>query len=217
MDLSYEVYGATAPPVGQQKPINYAGTFAPDFCCLVYMKFAATGIEARFAYFDMPRDAAALTKLLEDNFSNSTGSWVGNVLRQGTNFDGWDFGHQQMIYVYVDNADTIRFDVTNPVVFTRFGGRTKPAPGTNERSRNNAFLNAKVETNTILPGGDVLSVENWYCDVAGRPIVDKVQYERYSMNIHLLLKCVDPASGAGTYGNVPIVLDPDPGNMGSNP
>ncbi|MEA3038775.1 MAG: hypothetical protein QOE79_1288 [Sphingomonadales bacterium] len=36
------------------------------------------------------------------------------------------------------------------------------------------------------------------------------------MNIHLLMRCALPA-GDGGLSDVPLILDPDTGNMGSQP
>ncbi len=62
---------------------------------------------------------------------------------------------------------------------------------------------------------DVLVLENWYVDDAGRPIVPPLQLH-YTMNVHLLMRCV-LAAGPGGLADVPLVLDPDTGNMGAEP
>jgi hypothetical protein len=184
--------------------------FKAEYFCLVYIKFSDGKIDVRHAYF-YP------TINVKDQFVlvSSGESWArpfgGN---EYTNFDNFNFGSPQTIYMYIDN-DTVEFDPENLIQMTFFGPR-KDKPGNPKiKDVNNAFLNPEIDIVT-WQGKKLLKIENWFYGKNGRKIdkTKKNEWEYFSMNIHILMKT---ASGGGAYGDIPLVIDPDGGNMGSQP
>jgi hypothetical protein len=61
---------------------------------------------------------------------------------------------------------------------------------------------------------------NFWNTVAGKQVVakkeDPTTHARYSMNVYLRMTA-KPVGTSGSTVNFPLVLDPDTGNMGSNP
>ena len=188
--------------------------FKPLWVCLVYIQFQNNKIYSRHSYFDKAKTN------ISDEFKSMAGTekkWINPFPnRDESNFDNFTFGSQQTIYFYIDNKkDGISFDEENKIQMTFFGPRKKTPQYKKEKDKNNAFLNPRID-NTTAPGMELLVIDNWFFGKNKRKIDPKKQneWEYYSMNIHFLMATAD---GAGEYKNVPMVIDPDGSNMGSQP
>ncbi|HEX8625599.1 MAG TPA: hypothetical protein VF782_11030 [Allosphingosinicella sp.] len=196
----------------RRKPANYDGTYDPQYASLVYVKFEGGRLAVKHAHF-AKTEVDTTAKIRQKFVAMRTGApadYYPNSL--GENFDSWAFGSQSKIYIFIDN-DSVRFDPENMVQFAKYSARmeggSKP-----ERAQNNTFLNPIIDTG-IYPPYEVLVLENWYCDGQGRPI-ETENHEKYSMNIHLRMKVSTHDFPEG-FDDVPLVLDPDTGNGGSEP
>jgi len=182
---------------------------------------------------------ALLKAIASNNYKNS------GVIRIEDNFNKFGFNSAQLIMFFIDNdPQDIDFDNThaNPnglraedhiIRFTPRGSKQPEAV----RQRNHAFLNLHPVNYTNLDseewpysnkGGYAL--EYWNIDHSGK-YIDYVSekndnsYYLYSMNIHL--KVTPVTLSAPTEGPmpsptpatafVPMILDPDTGNMGGGP
>jgi hypothetical protein len=208
----YEVAGIQTGPDGRRYPQG-AGpdAFAPRYLCLAYMKFESSGILARHAYFPMPANPPAMAGS-EFSALAAGGQWATAPIRSEVNFENFTFGSQQLIVFHIDGSGApAGFDPDNLVQFAEWSARGPKTPAT-RKARNNSFLNPEIKS---WSGMDVLTLENWYVDDAGQPIVSPLQFH-YVMNVHLLMRCT-LAGADDRLRELPLVLDPDTGNMGSNP
>lgn len=190
--------------------------YKPQYACLVYLKFSDNKLYSNYGHF-MKSTFALSGKSIKDQFDNisSGNNWL-DAERQGNNFDEFSFGRQHDIYFFLDNGNDIVFDPENLIQFTQYGIKRDVNGSKPLKYENNSFLNAEILTN-IYPGKNVLHLENWYTDKVGKKCEAKYDEEKthhlYSFNIHLLM-----AVGAITATKtIPIVIDPDGGNMGSQP
>lgn len=198
-------------PKGAQ-PADYK----PEYACLVYLKFMNNKLFSNYAHF-LKSTFVENGKSIKDQFDKiaSGANWV-DAKRDGKNFDEFAFGRQHDIYFMLDNDPDIVFDPENLIQFTHYGIKKGPNGKKNLKYENNCFLNPEILTN-IYPGRNVLHLENWYTDKVGRKCKAKYSDENthhlYSFNIHLMM-----AVGTATLTtSIPIVIDPDGGNMGSQP
>jgi hypothetical protein len=204
---AYEVPGINTGPDGRRYPHGAsAGDFEPQYLCLAWVSFASAGIAARHAYFPMPSDLEAFAAA-EFSAMSSTGQWASAPIRQDVNFVNFTFGSQQLVVFHFDPAGIpTRFDPANPIQFAPFGADGQA------KARNNSFLNPGIRS---WAGKEMLVLENWYVDEDGRPILPPLELY-YTMNVHLLTPCL--LTGAnGESRELPLVLDPDTGNMGAEP
>lgn len=207
----YEVPGINTGPNGRYPHGAAPNAFAPQYLCLVYVKFDGAGIAARHAYFPVPANLQAFATA-EFSSVTSSGVWATAPIRSEVNFENFAFGSQQLIVFHVDPAGTpARFDPNNLVQFAEWSAGGPKTPPT-RKTRNNCFLNPVIQA---WPGMDVMILENWYVDDNGQPITAPLQLF-YTMNVHLLMRCVLSGSGDGMR-ELPFVLDPDTGNMGGTP
>jgi hypothetical protein len=204
---AYEVPGINTGTDGRRYPHGAsADGFEPQYLCLAWVSFASAGLAARHAYFPMPSDPEDFAAAQFSAIS-ATGQWTAAPIRQDVNFVNFTFGSQQLIVLHVDPAGIpARFDPVNLIQFAQFGADGEA------KARNNSFLNAAIRSGA---GKEMLVLENWYVDDEGRPIEPPLQLY-YTMNIHLLTPCL--LTGAnGEARELPLVLDPDTGNMGAEP
>lgn len=190
--------------------------YKPEYACLVYLKFLNNKLYSNYAHF-LKSTFAESGKSIKDQFEKiaSDQNWV-DAKREGKNFDEFAFGNQHDIYFFLDNSGDIVFDPENLIQFTQYGIKRDVNGNKPLKYENNSFLNAEILTN-IYPGKDVLHLENWYTNKVGKKCEAKYNdyktHHLYSFNIHLLM-----AVGAITATkSIPIVIDPDGGNMGSQP
>lgn len=214
-------------------PNPLGASFEPEYVCIIYFKFDdPKKTMIRQGYFATSSIPAGMTEktfaekmLKEASKAKTSKDWLDNPTgdkRKEFNFNGFTFGHAARIYMLVDN-DNVRFDdrktevgtpeerYANLVRFTEFrvdkdaaDFRLIPA------DQNYSFYGATL---TDLSGRKGLMMDNIYrTEDGGTPSKDNPRI--YSMNFHLFWDAVDKE---GKLTSVPIVIDPDGGNVGSQP
>jgi hypothetical protein len=201
----YEIPGINIGPDGRRYPYGGApDAFTPRYVCLVYLRFASNGLVVQHAYFAMPPNLGAFAGS-EIAAVSSTGYWATAPVRSEINFENFTFGSQQVIVFHIDPTGApVRFDPANLVQFAMFSALALP------RVRNNCFLNAEILS---WAGREVLVLENWFVDDAGQPITPPRRFD-YAMNVHLLIRS-GLAGADDRPRDLPLILDPDTGNMGA--
>ena len=219
-----------------------AADFRPRYVCALYIKFDGSKVISRHAYLPVTdsNDALVKAKLLLEAIGTNNYTGI-QPLAIRDNFDRFSFGSQQVIAIFVDNpvAD-IGFDPSavpeNVIRFTPFGGANSREP----RHQNYTFLNSRAVNfrNGVTPMGPWQRacdtgyvLEYWNTNENGQEIVianpgNPSKHYLFSMNIHLRAKTdrlavpthVNPPQipGPGAI-YVPVILDPDTGNMGGTP
>lgn len=214
-------------------PNPLGASFEPEYVCIIYFKFDdPKKTMIRQGYFATSSIPGGMTEktfaekmLKEASKAKTSKDWLDNPTgdkRKEFNFNGFTFGHAARIYMLVDN-DNVRFDdrktdvgtpeerYANLVRFTEFrvdkdaaDFRLIPA------DQNYSFYGATL---TDLSGRKGLMMDNIYrTEDGGTPSKDNPRI--YSMNFHLFWDAVDKE---GKLTSVPIVIDPDGGNVGSQP
>lgn len=214
-------------------PNPLGASFEPEYVCIIYFKFDdPKKTMIRQGYFATSSIPAGMTEktfaekmLKEASKAKTSKDWLDNPTgdkRKEFNFNGFTFGHAARIYMLVDN-DNVRFDdrktevgtpeerYANLVRFTEFrvdkdaaDFRLIPA------DQNYSFYGATL---TDLSGRKGLMMDNIYrTEDGGTPSKDNPRI--YSMNFHLFWDAVDKE---GKLTSVPVVIDPDGGNVGSQP
>lgn len=210
--------------------------FAPRYICIVYARFDASWkLTVRRTYIGpltiIPSPAQVegmaqqvLAKLAAGNSYNQ---------HDKADIDPIHLGSQQIVVFYIDNPpDKIRFkynptDTNNgnnnsydrTIRFVKFSASDQPL----DIKENNAFFNVLkmniVRTGTSLKSNVAFRMDFWNSDEMGNEIKnvdpnDPDTHYLYSMNIHL--EIVSPVSPTSEKW-IPIILDPDTGNMGAEP
>lgn len=216
------------------------GGFNPTHICIVYIRFEGSNNKSvvRHGYIairprnagenDTSYDAYQLTQATLMFKQASTGNWNENTptgeRRKRVNFEDFSFGHQMRIFVLIDN-DNIKFDdrkidqeYANLIRFTAYRTtdsmtQLKPVLA----KENNSFYGATL-VDVALPGRarKTLRFDNWYIAPPGVVIEysDPSTHQLYAMNFQLLWL----ANEKGTrITHIPMIIDPDGGNMGSQP
>ncbi|HEX8621467.1 MAG TPA: hypothetical protein VF718_05800 [Allosphingosinicella sp.] len=197
-------------------------TFDPEHICVVYVRFSEDRtLKVRTAYVApaKPYNLAAVVKPILDDMRNNNNF---NAKRKEEDLENFTFGGQQRIVLFIDNDPKNigfddRFGLENIVRFTQYRG-SNPAL---EAKKNNAFFNLKrLDFATLGPlkSRTAYELEFWNTDDEGNPIEAikecPTTHYIYSMNIHL--KMAVKTSGEQAIW-IPIILDPDTGNMGGDP
>lgn len=202
---------------------------------------------ARHGYFDlskitvdMSEDKIAATLLQAAAAAKNTAEWkVVNYghSRKEVNFENFSFGHRTRIYILIDN-DNVKFDdrkdtqndaegvYRNLLRFTKFrvdtgkiqkDGKFQLVPA----SANHAFFDATLVRLDGFPNRELLRVDNHYTDKNGKPIKADPNvpdsHQLYSINFNLLWTTKDTSGKPPVTRKIPMVIDPDGGNMGSQP
>jgi hypothetical protein len=215
------------------------GDFNPAALCVVYIRFDADNkATVRHGYIDTgrkpsgesdqqwnDRQVKAAEKLIAE--AATAKEWANNgegYDRREVNFERFNFGQQMRIFAVVDN-DGIGFDdrkidgrFANLVRFAKYqtkndGPKFDPKP----TNPNNAFFGATlVKLNVGGKARDALRLDNWYLGPNGKPIdpKDPKTFQYFAMDLHLLWQTAQPGQKVRT---IPIVIDPDGGNMGDKP
>ena len=227
--------------------VSASTAFTPEYVCAAYIRFDPDGIFVRQGYVQLTGNAvnsesdqnAIAVKLLHELKAPTSNPPV-NVEFLSSNFDDFSMNGKQVLVLFVDNLPSfVRFvgdadmqpgTSTIPrenylehiVRFTQFSGRIYGK----EMEKNHAFCALKPIDlsgegfagpiayrlnywNRTLLGGDINSMSN-------RPDKNHPEtWRQFSMNIHL--KMTAKPTGSGPTVTFPVVLDPDTGNMGSNP
>jgi hypothetical protein len=207
----------------------------------ISVRHAYVPVASGSAKEDWHKAGKALFRVIKSNEYKDTG-----VIRVEDNFNRFSFNSPQLLMFFIDNDPKyIDFDNTHPNPdgkraedhIIRFTPRGVKRPE-EVRQRNHAFLNlqpidyAAVDTTEwpFSSNSKGYALEYWNIDDKGKDI-DYVQaanektYYLYSMNIHLkvaplLLATpvnVPKPSPTSADAFVPMVLDPDTGNMGGTP
>jgi len=216
----------------QPCPLALNGKFEPRFLCVQYLKFDGISLIARRGYVDgagqdenallgkVPGAIADLRNNVDTNFVATSG---GKILRD---LDFIGFGSQQIFAIYLDNDPNlvkIEDDQAKSEFVVRFAPYSgiDPHSTVNPPKKNNAFCKLRVTSAAGLIGGLIL-LNFWNTDAKGEPIdrsgidtTKKETWHRYSMNIHLQMAVPQPDPAIKKW--VPLVLDPDTGNMGGVP
>ena len=217
--------------------------FKPDYLCAAYIRFEQDGIVVRQGHVHLmgtavdseAEQAAIAQKLLMalKNPGNPTGV---NVEFRHDNFDDFSLNGKQVLVLFVDNDPSVaRFvakkdmppaepgkpqeDVLDHIVrFTQFSG-----VNLGEEAKKNYNFCALKPVEPPLQGFDspiAYRLNFWNRDGSGdqiKAVKGKPEtHFRYSMNIHLRFAAKPSGAGGGNV-SFPVILDPDTGNMGSNP
>lgn len=203
---------------------NNSSDFKPDYFAVLYMKFGEQPhLTARHAYFKAaaPKDASKddvgcainlLKRFTGNPVSGQNCGIQGNVR---VDFVGFDFGKKMRIYAFVDNSN-IAFNAITPISFTPFGAFDKPGKiGKATKTKNKSFYNARVITFPNAGSQMGLRVDNHLKDGNGddpKPS-DKV-YHSINFNLLACKGMVASCDFDDSKRVIPIVVDPDGGNMG---
>ncbi len=201
--------------------------FRPKHICAVYIRFEPNGtLTVKQAYVAAPNpqptnaDIVAVAEPLLKAMSKA--SYAGGGAQAfKENFEDFSFASQQVVVIYLDNKDdAVRFSSKDSDII-----RFVPISGTDPRTRirpNHAFFNRRAVS--IAPGGGTFGkraylIDFWNTDENGNAITgvnerDPSTYYVYAMNIHLEMAT---SKRTAQLNWVPIIVDPDTGNMGGPP
>lgn len=230
-----ELWGDTV-----NKPYPHGGTFTPRYICAAYISFQSNGPIIRQGYVERTtptQDEARIIELLR-TLGHPNVPTIG-VMHKRYNFDNFSMKGPHILVVYIDNRPNVaRFltisDIENDslpegetrphskrlldhiVRFTRFSGNDRK-----EVEKNFAFYNIQPIPISVtdMEGPVAYRIDYHNTDELGHEwevtAGNAATYRRYSMNIHYLARS-NHAGGGGTR-MIPMVLDPDTGNMGIEP
>ncbi|MEA3011411.1 MAG: hypothetical protein QOJ91_3103 [Sphingomonadales bacterium] len=199
--------------------------FDPQYVCAVYIRYEDNcRPNIRHAY-------KALTGDKTDEAIRSTAEYILKALRDDKipadirdvrrNFNHFSMNSQQAVVLFIDNDPAlIRFnkdmDMENVVRFTAFGG----TPPYGNRKPNYAFYNLQQiwMTKGLFASNTAIRMDFWNTDETGALLKigkddPQDKWYVYSMNIHLVQAPYEPDE----VSVIPIILDPDTGNMGAEP
>lgn len=210
--------------------------FAPRYICIVYVKFDPNWkLVVRRTY-------VSLTSTPSPAQVESTARQILARLAAGNSYNQYDkpdidpihLGKQEIVIFYIDNPpDRIRFkhnpaDTNNAssnksydrtIRFVKFSASDNPV----DIKENHAFFNIMKmnisKAGTSLKSDVAFRLDFWNTDEMGNAIKDvdpddPDTHYLYSMNIHLeIASPVSPTSDKW----IPVILDPDTGNMGAEP
>lgn len=215
-------HGQLATAAGHTAGEAEVKVFDPKYLCVVYVRFADDKkLKIRTAYVELvkPYDVAAIAQPILDKMRNDKKP---NSVKDREDLEDFTFGSQTLIVFFIDNDPRNvgfddRFKPENIVRFTGFLG-SDPERGAQE---NHAFFNLKrleFENPGSLRSRVAYQLEFWNTNVEGGEIQATADCPEshyiYSMNIHL--KMAVRTSKQDVLW-VPIILDPDTGNMGGRP
>lgn len=202
---------------------NVSVGFSPSWMCGVYIQLLGNGkIMMRHGYVDIrsvtPTDYNSTAQRLMEDLKNKPA----DVHESKENATTISLGTQQIVVILVDNLpNDLSFNTAEEYIF-RFAPISVIKP-TRLIYPNFAFYNLlPMKFNNPTPHGYTPLISNSayrldYYNINSRlePHTTVVHQQEstwymYSMNIHLLIS-------SSTNTKIPIVLDPDTGNMGSNP
>jgi hypothetical protein len=231
-------------PVSAAKPdpLQAGVTFDPKWICVVYLKMEGNGeFTARHGYepypgtYPNPQDERRVVDGLLQAAARGPASWMHSSgekeKRREHNFDDFSQNSQQRIWLFVDNLPReMSFEDRNGkdyvVRFAPMSGvdpeNQLPMNLNRQHYPNNAFFNIDIITNVFIPGlkgQTLISLDYWNTDHEGKPVtVDPnapvADHYLYAINIHLKLAM---SKRAGPNQWLPMIIDPDGGNMGSQP
>lgn len=212
--------------------------FKPKYICIVYVKFDVnTKLVVRRTYVG-PLTVANPSPTQVEGMAQQVLAQLaaGNSYNQHDkpDIDPIHLGSQQIVVFYIDNpTDRIRFkhnpadtnDTNNnssfdrTIRFVKFSASDTPV----DIKDNNAFFNIMkmniVNQGTSLKSDVAFRLDFWNTNEMGNEIKDvdpddPDTHYLYSMNIHL--EMASPVSATSNKW-IPVILDPDTGNMGGEP
>lgn len=218
-------------------PLAQGVSFDPKYVCVVYLKMESNGeFTVRHGYEPYPGDPIAERKLVENMLkSAATGAWAHTSAelnkRREHNFDNFSQNSQQRVWFFVDNKPAeMAFEDRNGkdyvIRFAPMSGvdpeNKLPANANRKHYPNNAFFNINIIDNLQikgLQGKKLISLDCWNTNIDGE-IVRDVKPENlsthylYAINVHLKLAM---SKKLGPNQWLPMIVDPDGGNMGQQP
>ncbi|HEX8621465.1 MAG TPA: hypothetical protein VF718_05790 [Allosphingosinicella sp.] len=212
----------------EPKPKN--AQFKPEFLCVVYLRFEANQLlTARYGYvketdlLNPEKVVTAANSALHALHGNNTAAF-----HQGKIYYDLDFisaGCQLIMILFLNNdPDYVKFEhINGPDYIVRFSklSAVQPDNPTFPVQENNAFFNLMKLTISGLTGQEAYRIDYWDTELVKGEVSDPApeetgKYRRYSMNIHLRMAIATPDLKRSTHW-VPLVIDPDTGNMGGDP
>lgn len=220
------LYGQPVRATAPSTP-GHVTEFNPEKICFVMLRFDAGGaLTVRRTYIPVPAPkptqaqikTAVIPQLKRLSANTSTKP------EDRDNIDPINLFGQRVLVIYLDNNPaTARFkydpDPRNEVASYDYTLRFAPYSGADpkrEIKENHAFFNVRkipfVQADG-LTGKEAFVLEFWNSDERGEPIDAKEAEDRshYRYSLNILLEVL-----AGTRW-VPIIVDPDTGNMGAEP
>jgi hypothetical protein len=223
-----------APPHGHtvhtyKEPNPKKAEFKPQFLCVVYLRFEANQLlTTRYAYVQE-------TDLLNPTKVRTTAIWALAALKdndpsgfhEGKIYRDLQFisvGQQLILILFVDNnPEHVKFEDTNSLDYlVRFSqlSAIEPDNPIYPVQPNRAFYNLMKFSVPGLTGKEACRIDYWDTIDTGHvsdPLPgETAKYRRYSMNIHLRMAIANPILQPGGHW-IPLVVDPDTGNMGGGP
>jgi len=217
------------PVYPMKEPLPKRTNFNPAFLCVVYMKFETNHVlTARYGYL-------AAAGLGDEATVKNTAVWAlealsqnnASIFHEGRIYRDLEFisvGQQLVMVLFLDNDPTfIKFedskDLDYVVRFSKLSG-SLPANPSPSIEKNNAFFNLMKFPVTGLVGKEACRLDYWDTDANGDlsdPTPSQTaKHRRYSMNIHFRMAIATlTLQPSGRW--IPLVLDPDTGNMGGGP
>ena len=218
-DNARKMFGV-CPPFGDlpnlPSPFN---KFEPEYIRVVYLKFDAGKMISLQGNVSLPNKLDVTDQELKSKVSTLIAD-----LRKGS---GWDkdnidivsCGVPLVLLIFIDNdknSETSFADDKGGENIIRFTDQSGKYPF-EERKMNKAFYDLHyIDFSDFGLGRSAYRMKFWSKDAIGQDINMGTagvpnSYYLYSMNIHLKI----PTQRAGSW--VPMVIDPDTGNMGSKP
>jgi hypothetical protein len=218
-------------------PVNsgYDKPFQAKELCVVYIQFDKSpgpNIIQGYILLTGSPDDTEIEKIAQAALQQlATGQGSVAFYETRYNFDRFSFRAPTRIVLFIDNPDTeVRFgsdllppqvDLEHVVRFTPVTGLSANpgvAPSFKDATPNQNFYALKRLAIANLTGKvayslNYLNVNTDGSQITGIPYTNYMRWWRHSINIHLL---VAPKHVGGPAW-IPLVLDPDTGNMGSNP
>lgn len=214
-------------------------SFAPNGICIVYLQFAANLVRVRRTYIDItgisPTNPVVQTRILGELMRISKlGAPV--LANERDDIHPVKLGGQRIVVIYVNNTqDYIRFahkrgstvtpeeekaSYTHTVRFTQFSGENPDSLSSMIR-KNHAFFNIRkvplTGITTDMLSDTALFLEYWDTDEYGDKIIANkdVPDTHYIYSMNIKLEMAVPSTGTQRW--VPVIVDPDTGNMGAEP
>jgi hypothetical protein len=215
------------------------GGFKPAYICAIYIRFdEGNKAVIRHGYYETGpmkdgEDAKAFDanqiKAAEEMLADAASAedWKASRIgypRKEVNFEGFDFGQQMRLFAVVDN-DSVKFDdrmtdgkYANLVRFTKYQTTEDMANFKPKLTNpNHAFFGATlIDLNVGNKKRKALQLDNWYAGPKGQAIKkdDPKTHQYFALDLHVLWEATQPGTKIKA---IPIVIDPDGGNMGGTP
>jgi hypothetical protein len=211
--------------VSATKPIKMGKVteFKPDKICIVLLRFETAGsLVARRSYIPYEEDQTTRVQNIEDEIKKLSTGKSTSYYKQ--DIEPINLKGQRLLVIYVDHKDeeahfklgsatgVTKYD--NTLRFTKFSGTSLG----NTIWENHAFFNAKeISFPNLDP--NALSLEYWDTDENGDAAPGTV-HRPYCYSLNIQLEVASPSVDENKKPItrwVPVIVDPDTGNMGVEP